>query len=89
MLILILTDVQYSQIDVFSFVRGSNRQNHSSSGSLHPVKNPPSENSDSLPPCPLLPFGKPCIKRHNILVYKNKKFLDENKILKVLKHMKD
>ena len=31
MLILILVDVQYSQNAVFSFEKGSNRQNHSSS----------------------------------------------------------
>ena len=37
MLILILIDVQYSQTTVFSFEKGSNRQNHSS-GSHHPVK---------------------------------------------------
>ena len=46
MLILILIDVQYSQKAVFGF---SNHQNHSS-GSLHPVKNPPlSKISNSLP----------------------------------------
>ena len=33
MLILILIDVQYSQTTVFSFEKGSNRQNHSSSSS--------------------------------------------------------
>ena len=42
MLIFILTDVQYSQKAVFSFEKGSDRQNHSSSGSLHPVKKFPS-----------------------------------------------
>ena len=41
MLILILIDVQHSQKAVFSFEKGLNRQNHSSSGSLHPVKIPP------------------------------------------------
>ena len=41
MLILILIDVQYSQKAVFSFEKGSNRQNHFSSGSLHPVNPPP------------------------------------------------
>ena len=53
-------DVQYSQEDVFSFKKGSNRQNHSSSGSLHPVKkfSPPSKISES--PLHALPlFGKP------------------------------
>ena len=38
MLILILIDAQYSQKAVFSFQTGSHRQNHSSSGFLHPVK---------------------------------------------------
>ena len=41
MLILILIDVQYSKKAVFSFEKGLNRQNHSSSGSLHLVKNFP------------------------------------------------
>ena len=41
MLILILIDVQHSQKAVCSFEKGLNRQNHSSSGSLHPVKIPP------------------------------------------------
>ena len=38
MLILILIDVQYSQKTVFSFGKGFNGQNHSSSGSHHLVK---------------------------------------------------
>ena len=38
MLIFILIDVQYSQKVVFNFGKGSNRQNHSSSGSLYLVK---------------------------------------------------
>ena len=38
MLILILIDVQYSQKAIFSFKKGSNHQNHSSSGSFDPVK---------------------------------------------------
>ena len=42
MLILILIDVQYSQKAVFSFEKGSNCENHSSSGFLHPVKTFPS-----------------------------------------------
>ena len=47
MLILILIDVQYSQKAAFSFEKGSNRQNHSSSGSLHLVKkSPPSKISN-------------------------------------------
>ena len=38
MLILILIHVQYSQNAVFSFEKGSNRQNYSFSSSHHPVK---------------------------------------------------
>ena len=41
MLILTLIDVQYSQKAVFSFEKGSNCQNHSSSGSLDLVKKCP------------------------------------------------
>ena len=41
MLILILIAVQYSHKAVYSFEKGSNGQNHSSSGSHHPVKHPP------------------------------------------------
>ena len=41
MLILILIDVQHSQIAVFSFEKGLNHQKYSSSGFLHLVKNPP------------------------------------------------
>ena len=37
MLILVLIDVQYSQKAIFSFEKGSIGQNHSSSGSHHPV----------------------------------------------------
>ena len=44
MLILILIDVQYSQNAVFRFEKGSNRQNHSSSGSHYPVKQFPRQN---------------------------------------------
>ena len=44
MSILILIDVQYTHKAVFSFEKGLNCQNHSSSGSLHPVKNSPQEN---------------------------------------------
>ena len=50
MLILILIDVQYSQNAVFSFEKGLNHQNHSPSGSHHPVKNSPSKISDSPNP---------------------------------------
>ena len=60
MLTLILIDVQYSQKAVFSFEKGLNCQNHSLSGSHHPVEKllPPGKISDSPPSHPLLPFGK-------------------------------
>ena len=51
MLILILTDVQYSQKAVFSFEKGLNHQNHSGK------KIPPGKISDSPPP-PLSPIWK-------------------------------
>ena len=58
MLILTLIDVQYSQKAVFSFEKGLNCQNHSSSGSLCPVTPlPPSKISDS--PHPLLLLENP------------------------------
>ena len=68
MLILILIDVQYSQKAVFSFEKGLNLQNRSSSGSLHLVKKfPPAKFLIPVPPLggiypphPLLLFGKPC-----------------------------
>ena len=37
MLIMVLIDVKYSQKAIFSFEKGSIDQNHSSSGSHHPV----------------------------------------------------
>ena len=43
MLILILSDVQYSQKAIFSFEKGSNHQNHSSSGSDQLLKNSPTK----------------------------------------------
>ena len=51
MLILILSDVQYSQKAVFNFEKCSNHQNHSS-GSLQPVKKilSPSKITDPPPP---------------------------------------
>ena len=63
MLILILIDVQYSQEAAFSCEKALNRQNHSSSGSLHPIKNlpPPPTGKNLPPPHPLPLFGKPCI----------------------------
>ena len=58
MLIYILIDVQYSQKTVFSFEKGSNRQNHSSSGSLYLVKKfPPVKFPIPSKPLPL--FGRP------------------------------
>ena len=51
MLILILIDVQYSQKAVFSFEKGWNGQNHSSSGSHHLGKKIlPSKISDPFSP---------------------------------------
>ena len=44
MLILILIEAQYSQKAVFSFEKGLNSHNHSSSGSYHPVKKLPKQN---------------------------------------------
>ena len=74
MLILSLIDVQYSQTAVFSFEKGSNRQNHFSSGSVHPAKKipPPSKISDSphwgiyplLPP-PLTAIWKTLVRDHS------------------------
>ena len=59
MLILVLIDVQHSQKAVFSFEKGSNCQNHSSSSSLHPVKKfPHSKILDSPLPHTLPLFGK-------------------------------
>ena len=58
MLIFILIDVQYSQKAVFSFEKGSNRQNHSSSGSFHLVKKFPPVKFP-IPPNPLPRFGRP------------------------------
>ena len=58
MLIFILIDVQYSQKAVFSFEKGSNRQNHSSSGSFHLVKKFPPVKFP-IPHNPLPLFGRP------------------------------
>ena len=52
MLILILIDVQHSQKVVFSFEKGSNRLNHSSSGSLYLVKKSPLPPLKFLSPSP-------------------------------------
>ena len=61
MLIFILTDVQYLRKADFSFKKGLNCQNHSSSGSLHLVKKSlPSEISSGVggiyPPPPPTPY---------------------------------
>ena len=72
MLILILIEVQYLHKAVFTFEKGSNCQNHSSSSSCHLAKRSPPVNIPILPlrrgiytppvphhhPLPL--FGKPC-----------------------------
>ena len=55
MLNLILINVQYSQKAVFGFEKGSNHQNHYSSGSHYSVKTPPAKLSP--PSLPL--FRKP------------------------------
>ena len=58
MLIFILIDVQYSQKAVFSFGKGSNGQNHSTSDSFHSVKKiSPLKFLISLNPLPL--FRRP------------------------------
>ena len=57
MLLFILIDVQYLEKAVFSFEKGSKCQNHSSSGSLHSVKNVPSVKFLN-PPNPLPLFGR-------------------------------
>ena len=44
MLILFLIKAQYSQKAVFSFEKGLKGQNHSSSGSHHPIKKLPKQN---------------------------------------------
>ena len=44
MLILILIKAQYSQKAAFSFEKGLKGQNHSSSGSHHPIKKLPKQN---------------------------------------------
>ena len=62
MLILILIDVQYSQKAVFSFEKGLNRQNHSSSGSLHLVK--------KIPPSKISNFPQPLTAIWKTPIYK-------------------
>ena len=58
MLILILSDVHYSQSVIFSFEKGLNGQNRSSLGSHNPIKFPLPVKF-SIPPYPLALFGKP------------------------------
>ena len=71
MLILILLDAQYLQKVIFSFEKGLNSQNHSSSGSRHPIKKftpvkfsnpPPGEGAGGgvVFTHPLTLFEKPC-----------------------------
>ena len=57
MLIFILIDGQYSQKAVFNFEKGSNRQNHSSSGSFYLVEKIPPVKFQILPNH-LPPFGR-------------------------------
>ena len=59
-LIVILIDAQSSEKAVFSFEKGSNCQNQSSSGSLHLVKNPPLQKNPRFSPS-LTTTWKPCI----------------------------
>ena len=78
MLISILIDVQYSQEAIFGFGKGSNSQNHSSSGSIHPVKKflLPSKITGSPPtaegnfPPPLTAIWKTLIPSHLLKVTK-------------------
>ena len=51
---------QYSQKAVFSFKKGSNGQNHFSSGSCNLIKKSPPAKFLIPHPHPLLLFGKPC-----------------------------
>ena len=66
LLVLILIDVQYFQNVVFSLEKDSKSQNHSSSGSHHPIKKVPPSKIFHFPPIvedfthPWLLFWKPC-----------------------------
>ena len=51
-------DVQYSQKAVFSFKKGSNGQNHFSSGSCHLIKKIPFSKISDSPPPPLTAIWK-------------------------------
>ena len=67
MLILILTDVKNSPKAAFSFEKGLNLKNHSSSGFLHSVNPPPipaSKISDSPPPTPYRHLENPVAPVH-------------------------
>ena len=69
MLIFILIDIQYSENSVFSFEKGSNRQNRFSSGSLNLVKNI-AQVKFLIPSNPLLLFGRPqYIKLYSLFVW--------------------
>lgn len=65
MLIFILIDFQYSQNVLFSFEKGTDGQNHPSSGSRYPVKSFPQQKFASSPtresPDPLALFGRPWV----------------------------
>ena len=66
MLILILIDIQYSQKAVFSCEKGSNGQNHSSSGLHHLVKK--SRNKISNPPTPYLYLENPASSKFGHII---------------------
>ena len=60
MLILILIDVKYLQTVVFSFEKGSNSKNHSSSGSQHPIEKSLQQSFSDFSPLDVLAlFRKP------------------------------
>ena len=72
MLILILIDVQYLQNVVFSFAKGSNCQNHSSSD-FHPLKNPTIKISHS-PPFGRFPPTSQCYLENPMVLRGERKF---------------
>ena len=60
-----LINIQYLQNVVFSFEKGFNGKNHSSSGSYHQIKISTSKISHF--PHPLAIFGKPCVVIPDVL----------------------
>ena len=75
MLVLVLTDVHYSEKALFCFEKGSNCQNHSFSGPLHGVKNSPAVNfffpTKKPPPLPSNPSLKTAILHVKLLISEN------------------